>query len=142
MCLIARSIMMGVLVAVFAPVGASAPVPADRAKVEKELAAVATKLHGSWQGGPCEGEVTFRADRTYEWTGIGPGGNRHEGTWTLRGDPARPTLVMACKKADELALEGKTTELAVVRVGEEFEFKRPDAAKPQTFERTKNVLVP
>jgi len=90
----ARTLAAGLLVALVAVSGSTAPVPADRAKAEKELAAVAAKLHGSWRGGACEGTITFCENRTYSWTGIGPGGDCHEGTWTLRGDPTQPTLVI------------------------------------------------
>jgi hypothetical protein len=138
-----RTTVAGLLIAsvasgTIAPITLAAPVPAASAKAEKELAAVAAKLHGSWRGGACEGEITFRENRTYEWTGIGPGGERHEGTWTLRGDPARPALVMECKKADDPEREGKTTELKIVGVDDDqFEFKYSDTTKSRTFERAK-----
>lgn len=136
----ARGAAVGVLVAVFAPVGSTAPVPAASAKAEKERAAVAAKLHGTWRGGPCEGEITFRPDRTYSWTGIGPGGECHEGVWALRGDPARPTIVMEYKKADAEECEGKTLELQLVRVGDtEFQFGCPRTSNPKTFERVKKT---
>jgi hypothetical protein len=133
-----RTVAAGLLVAVLAGGGNSAPVPVERAKAEKELAALAEKLHGSWDGGPCEGTITFRADRTYEWTGIGPGGDRDSGAWSLRGDPAEPVLVMECKKSDAEDRRGKTTERTVVRVdGEEFEFKHADGTAAGVFDRVK-----
>jgi hypothetical protein len=132
--LTARIVVAGVLVALLAPGGTSAPVPADRAKAEKELAAVAAKLHGAWMGGPCEGIITFREDHTYAWTGIGPGGDQHEGKWSLRGDPTQPTLVMECRKSFDVNLK-ENVELRIVRVGTEFEFKIADTEKPQLFER-------
>ena len=132
----ARTVVAGLLIAVLAAGGTSAPVPVERVKAEKDLVAVAEKLHGSWIGGPCGGTITFRADRTYEWTGIGPGGDRDSGAWSLRGDPAKPILVMECKKSDAKEREGKTTERKVVRVdGEEFEFKYADEAPSHVFER-------
>ena len=138
MFLTARIAVLVSLVAVVALGASAAPVPAERAKAEKELTAVATKLHGSWRGVACEGEITFHENRTYEWTGIGPGGDRHEGVWTLRGDPARPTLVMECKKADDPERKGKTTELKVVGVDDDqFEFKYSDTTKSRTFEKTR-----
>lgn len=130
----ARTVTAGLLLVALAVGGSSAPVPVDRAKDEKALAALAEKLHGSWRGGACEGTITFRADRTYEWTGIGPGGDRDSGAWSLRGDPAKPTLVMECKKSDDPDHQGKTTERTVVRVsGEEFEFKDADATASRVF---------
>ena len=136
--MIVARIAAGVLVAVIALGACAAPVPADRAKTEKELAAVAMKLHGLWRGVACEGEITFRADRTYEWTGIGPGGERHEGVWTLRGEGSRPTLVLTCKKADDPERKGKSTELKVVGVDDDqFEFRHSDTKTSRTFERAK-----
>lgn len=133
-------IAAGVLVAVLAPSGTAAPVPADRAKAEKELAALVKKLHGAWIGGPCEGIITLREDGTYAWTGIGPGGDQHEGKWALRGDPAQPTVVMESRKSFDVTLKG-TVELRVVRAGDaEFEFKVAGAEKPRLFERVKPPL--
>jgi hypothetical protein len=128
----------GLLLVAFAAGGSSAPVPIERAKAEKELAALAEKLTGSWRGGDCVGTITFRADRTYEWTGIGPGGDRDSGAWSLRGDPAEPVLVMECKKSDAEDRRGKTTERTVVRVdAEEFEFKHADGTAARVFDRVK-----
>jgi len=139
----ARTVAAGLLLVALAGGGISAPVPLERAKAEKELAALAEKLHGSWRGGACEGMITFRADRTYEWTGIGPGGDRDNGVWSLRGDPAKPTLVMECKKSDDADRQGKTTERTVVRVsGEEFEFRHADATAARVFERVKPEVGP
>jgi hypothetical protein len=131
-----RTAAAGLLLAALAPGGASAPVPADRAKAEKELAAVAAKLHGSWAGPPCEGRLTFHANRTYEWTDRGPAGKRDKGVWTLGGDPAQPTLVLECKSSAEPDLVGKAAEVKLVRLDEEtLAFKEPGAKKPKTFER-------
>jgi hypothetical protein len=125
---------MTLLVAIFAATGSAAPVPAERLKAEKELAVVATKLHGTWLGEPCEGDITFHANRTYEWTGIGPGGERHAGAWTLIGDPAKPTLVMKCMKSDDPDRTGKTTELKFARLDEaSFAFELPDEEKPHRW---------
>src|SRR5437870_4144046 len=94
-----RLALTALMLAALAATGPAAPVPAERAKAEKELAAVAAKLHGAWRGGACEGTITFRENGTYTWTGIGPGGHRHEGKWVLRGDPAQPVLAMECRKS-------------------------------------------
>lgn len=117
MCLTApRTLSAVVLVAVLAAYGASAPVPADRAGAEKQLAGVGTQLCGTWAGGPCQGNITLRANRTYSWVGIGPAAIRHDGTWALRGDPARPILVMKRDTADLREREGAMVELKIVRV--------------------------
>ena len=74
------------------PFAGAAPVPRERMP-DKDLAAVKTKLVGPWRGGPCVGELTLRANGTYEWTGIGPGGEQHSGIWWLKGDPASVVCV-------------------------------------------------
>lgn len=131
MRLTARIALTAVLLAVLATGATSAPVPADRAKADKEFAAVAAKVLGSWDGGPCEGAITFRADRTYEWTGRGPDNESDTGVWTLRGDPAEPTLVMECKKSDSPARAAKTTEVKVASVDDErLLLQHPNFAKP------------
>jgi hypothetical protein len=132
-----RVALIALMGAVFAAGGSGAPVPAERAKAEKELAAVAAQLNGVWRGGPCEGTITFRENGTYTWTGIGPGGNCHEGKWVLRGDPTQPVLAMECRKSFDRALS-ENLELRVVRVAaSEFEFKTADAEKHRLFERVK-----
>ncbi len=134
-----RPLVAGVLLVVFTAGGRSAPVPAERLKAEKQLAAAATKLTGVWRGGPCEGTIALRADRTYSWTGIGPGGEAHAGTWSLRGDPATPTLALTCKEADAPDLEGTTVEAKFARIGDdEFELKETEAERPKTFRRVKD----
>ena len=81
------------LLAVLTATGFAAPVPAERAKAERELAALGTKLHGRWHGeGGCVGNLTFRADGTYEWTHRGPGGHTDTGAWAVRGEPMAPVL--------------------------------------------------
>ena len=128
------------LVAVLAAGATPAPVPQAVVRAEKELAAVKEKLCGSWRGGPCEGEYTFRPNGTYDFIFIGgPAPMSHEGVWSLRGDPAKPTLVMQCRKG---ARRDKTVELTVVRVDDkEFEFE-PDPEETRIFYRAKADVVP
>jgi len=131
--------------AVGAGAGASgAPVPAERIKAEKELAALATKLHGVWIGGPCEGRFTFRADGTYEWTHRGPGGDTDAGTWAIRGDAQKPVLVLKCKTSDDSDREGTTAEMKLDRLDEMgFTFKSPESSAPMRFSRgTKELHGP
>jgi len=114
----------------------AAPVPAERAKAEKELAAVAAKLHGSWRGGPCVGCLTFRANGTFEWTGIGPGGDSKTGNWFVRGEALAPILILKCVAADDEEEKGKATEYKLVQMdAASFAFKYPEREKPQVFER-------
>jgi hypothetical protein len=122
--LITRTIAVVALLCFVTAAANSAPVPVGVAKNEKELGAVKEKLRGMWRGGGCEGQITFQSDGTYEWNGIGPGGSHHSGTWFLRGDSAKPTLVMQSKKGQDYRWKENTAELTVVRVDEkEFEFK-------------------
>ncbi|MCI0701846.1 MAG: hypothetical protein L0241_12250 [Planctomycetia bacterium] len=128
----------GFLLAGLVATGSAAPVPPERLKAEKELAVVAEKLHGSWGGGPCVGVITFRANRTYEWTGIGPAGERDEGGWGLIGDPAKPTLVMKCKTSDDPKRAGKTTEWKFAWLNEEnVALVNTDKAALTSFARVK-----
>ena len=132
----ARVVLAGLLVALVAAAGSGAPVPAERLKAEKELAAVAAKLHGEWVGGPCEGRLTFRPDGTYEWSGRGPGGDTDTGTWVLRGDTKAPVLVLKCKTSDDEEREGTTAELKLLQVDDAaFAFKFPERAERSRFER-------
>lgn len=133
-----QAIATAALLAVLAGGGGAAPVPAERARAEKELAAVAAKLHGRWTGGPCDGEIALRENGTYEWTGIGPGGESHEGTWALRGEPTAPVLTLTCKTADAKDREGRAEEFRLLRLDERgLAVKRPEAQKPMEFVRTK-----
>jgi hypothetical protein len=113
---------------------AGAPVPAERAKEEKRLAALAAGLHGSWVGGPCEGRITFRRDGTYEWIFRGPGGDSEGGTWFLRPGTPHPKLVLKCKMADDRKREGGVVELKLTPAGERgFTLQDPEDARPMRF---------
>ena len=123
-------------VAVFAASGIAAPVPAERVKAEKELAAFATKLHGTWEGNRgCQGRLILQADGTYEWKFRGPGGDTDTGVWEMRGDTQSPTLSLKCKTSDDPERKGKTVDVKVVRMTEmSLAFKSPESA-PLEFTR-------
>jgi hypothetical protein len=126
------------LLAALAATGA-APVPAERRKLDRELAERGIRLHGSWIGGPCQGRITFRADGTYEWTGRGPGGDTDTGTWAVRGTPSAPVLVLACKTSDDEDRTGTLLELRVTHLGATgFTIESPEAKKPIEFLRAMN----
>ena len=81
--------------------GALAPLPAWTGESSDELSALETKLHGDWVGhGPCAGEITFRANGTYEERHVGPGGYSGAGDWDIRWDALPPTLVLSPKTSD------------------------------------------
>jgi hypothetical protein len=139
-----RVVAAGLLVAGFAPGGPAAPVPADRVKADKELATLSAKLHGAWLGDEgCVGRLTLRPDGTYEWRFRGPGGETDTGTWLLRGDPAQPTLALACKTSDDPDREGKTAEAKLAKLAERnFELKYANSSQPQRFSRAKCGVMP
>jgi hypothetical protein len=134
-------VLAGLVLAALALVGANvsaAPIPVERVKAQKELAAQATKLHGAWIAGPCEGRLDFRADGTYEWTQRGPGGEAENGAWAVQGTPTALVLVLKCKTADDVTREGKTVELPLVMMENGgFTLKHPEVRKPMEFVRVK-----
>jgi hypothetical protein len=134
----------GLLVACFAPIMPAAPIPADRVKADKELAATAAKLHGAWLGDEgCVGRLTLRPDGTYEWRYRGPGGETDTGTWALRGDPAQPILALTCKTSDDPDRAGKTVEVKLVKLADRsFELKYANSDSPQRFARAKCGVMP
>ncbi|VTR91896.1 unnamed protein product [Gemmata massiliana] len=134
-----RGTFAALFVVLCATPGAAAPVPAERAKAEKEQAAVAAKLQGEWLGGPCDGRLTFRADGTYEWRGAGPVPNVSSGKWAIRGGAQSPVLVWKCAEADDEELIGKTVEMPLVRLdGAVLVLKCEGLPEPRHFERVKN----
>jgi hypothetical protein len=129
-----------VLFALFAPGGATgiaAPVPAERTKATKELAALTAKCEGSWKGTVgCQGNLLLRANSTYEWEGRGPGGDTETGVWELRGNPQSLTLRLKCKTADDLDREGKIVDVEITRVDEtRLRFWSPESTEPLSFLR-------
>ncbi len=70
-------------------------------KPEDGPVALERKLHGQWQGGPCAGELTLRADGTFEREHYSPGNRKLSGTWAVRWDALPPALALTCKKKTE-----------------------------------------
>ncbi len=87
----------------------TAPVPPDAAKPP----GVEAKLHGDWEGGPCQGTFTFRPDGTYQLRGWSPGNCTLGGTWAFRWDALPPTLVLTCKSSSDKEYVGKVWEAKV-----------------------------
>jgi hypothetical protein len=96
------------------------------------------KLMGKWEkGGPCIGDITFRADGTYERQHFSPGNNTVSGKWRMRWDALPPTLVLTCEEADREDLIGKKWEMKVMRLDDDelhFEINQKTAGK---FKRPK-----
>jgi hypothetical protein len=83
----------------------------------KELATLEKKLLGAWKGQMgCAGNLLFRADGTYEWTGYGPGHMDSAGTWKVRWDALPATLVLTCKTSKIPEAVGKITEVKLIRL--------------------------
>jgi len=80
------------------------------------LVALETLLHGNWDGLGCDGEMTFRADGTYEARHVGPSGWNSSGTWDVRWDALPPTLVLARKTSDAPGYSGTTLEVKIVEL--------------------------
>ncbi|MBY0455748.1 MAG: hypothetical protein K2V38_00260 [Gemmataceae bacterium] len=94
----------------------AAPVPAAVLKEEAQRLALVGALAGaSYRGGPCQGEITLRADGTFDWNGIGPGGDRRSGTWAVRGLAREPVVVLTCTAADSLDDKGREDKFEPVR---------------------------
>jgi hypothetical protein len=135
-----RTVRGGTLVAMIATVavsGTAAPIPAERAKAEKELVAFGTKLHGAWHGDVgCQGTITFKADGTYQWIHRGPGGHRDTGAWALRGEVPQPVLILKCKTSqDDRA--GTTVEVKLTLEGTGLAFQHANPPMTETFTRMK-----
>jgi uncharacterized protein (TIGR03067 family) len=88
--------------------------PADKAK--ERPVALERKLHGTWQGPDCVGELTIRPDGTFARQHYSPGNNTLAGTWQMRWDALPPTLYLTCKTSDDSDNVGKTVEVDVVQL--------------------------
>ncbi len=59
----------------------------------------ASKLIGVWEGqGGCDGDLTIRADKTFELKGYGPGGDTLSGLWHIEWEGQKPTLFLVDKQ--------------------------------------------
>lgn len=92
------------------------------------LTALEQKLHGTWRGGACVGDYTFRTDGTYVLSAFTPGGNTLTGTWSIRWDSLPPTLTVLCKTSDfkkndrtrdEYAYLNKPLEIKLLELNDE-----------------------
>jgi hypothetical protein len=86
-----------------------------------KLAVLEQRLHGTWKGGACMGELTFYADGSYERTHYTPGNNTVTGNWEVRWHALPPTLILTCEtsNAPDRIKVGQTTEVKIVRLDEE-----------------------
>src|SRR4051794_11555307 len=107
--------MFSTTVAVLA-LSISAPIAIDR----QPTPVIEQKLVGEWtKGGACIGDITFRADGTYERKHFSPGNNTLTGRWKVRWDALPPTLVLICEQSDRMDFVGKTWEVKITRLDDE-----------------------
>src|SRR6185436_19686204 len=84
--------------------GGAGLLPATVTPPGRDLAALERQLYVAWAGqGPCDGDLTVRADRTYARRRHGPAGDDSAGTWAVRWAALPPTLVLTCTTADDPA---------------------------------------
>ena len=90
-------------------------------KPKEPPVALEKKLHGAWEadGLNCVGDLTLRADGTFERQHYSPGNNKLTGTWEVRWNALPPTLVLSCKTSDDPDLVGKTSEVKLTQLDDE-----------------------
>lgn len=86
-------------------------------KPESTPAALEKKLEGTWKGqSPCQGNLTLRADGTFENAKVGPGNVNLAGTWEVLWDALPPTLLMTCNTSDDPALVGTKDVVKLIKL--------------------------
>jgi len=129
-----------VLASGFVCVAALGQKPEENAKSGKELAALEAKLHGEWKGGACMGELTLRADGTFERRHYSPGNNRVTGTWAVAWDVLPPTLTLTYKTSDapDRLKVGEILPLKVLQLDDAvLEYRWPVTNGTERYERMK-----
>ena len=106
--------------------------PPDRPK--EGPAALEQKLHGEWQGGCCIGELTLRADGTFERQHYSPGNNTLTGTWHVRWDALPATLVLTCKASDYEGYVGRE-EVKLIRLDDDALVYQHPGGRTTSYER-------
>jgi hypothetical protein len=114
-------------------------------KPKEPPVALEKKLHGAWEcERDCVGDLTFRADGTFDRLRYSPGNNKLTGTWEMRWDALPPTLVLTCRTSDESDRfsVGKTLEVKVIQLNDEalaYEYEDPKLrdGQPIRFTRVK-----
>jgi hypothetical protein len=115
----------------------------SRANADADIAMMAAmdrRLPGVWRGtGPCDGQLTVRAEGTYERAHYSPGDNHVSGRWTVKRDGGRPVLVMTCDaadNADDVGGIGSISEVEIVRVDADvLEYRAAGQQSATRYER-------
>ncbi|MDZ4848358.1 MAG: hypothetical protein SGI77_03625 [Pirellulaceae bacterium] len=83
--------------------------------------ALEAKLHRTWISGPCVGEMTLRADGTFERRQYSPGNNHLTGTWEVRWNSLPPNLVRTFTSSDDPDQNGvgKTWEVKLIELNDD-----------------------
>jgi hypothetical protein len=99
-------------------------------KPKESPVALERKLHGEWKGkGGCVGDLTLRADGTFERQHFSPGNNQLTGTWDVRWNALQPTLFLTCKTSDapDRIKVGMTWEIKLIQLDDEdLAYQYPD----------------
>lgn len=128
-------------IALLATVSWLAILPAAAAQNSKidALTALERKLHGNWRGGPCIGELLFRADGTYERKHYSPANISSTGTWTLRWDALPPTLTLNCTASDDPSDVNKAFQYSLSQLNDTtFAIAHEKGSKPLVYSRDKD----
>ena len=100
--------------------------------------ALEKKLLGTWIGdGPCDGQLIFKLDGTYERKQYGPSGSNCVGSWIVRWDALPPTLTLKCQKSDNPDYVGKTSPWKLVELNDATMTIRSESIRRQSFSRPK-----
>ena len=90
-------------------------------KLKEPPVALEKKLHGAWEadGLDCVGDLTLRADGTFERHRYSPGNNKLTGIWEVRWNALPPTLILTCKTSNDPDFVGKTLEVKLIQLDDE-----------------------
>jgi hypothetical protein len=89
---------------------------APASQTEGKPVALERKLWGTWRGGPCGGDLTFKSNGVFERRHYGPANQSLSGTWVVQWNALPPTLVLTCTDADWAGLIGTKQELKIVQL--------------------------
>ena len=98
-------------------------------------AALETKLHGDWKGGPCDGEFRLKPDGTFERRHFSPGNYNATGTWKVRWDALPPTLVLSCRTSDDPDAVGKISEVKLIQLDDKVLAYQYPGQRPSRYTR-------